>query len=237
MATKKTDTNNQAPAAGAKEESAPIDWDSIELHYRAGKRTLESIGKEFGVSKGRISQVAKKEGWVRDLQPKIEQRAKDKVAREVADKAAKQEALNDPTKQAVRRLGEAAVVEANASIVASADLIQREDILLGLAVSRSHLQELATLSNPRFTVLLEELADAYDESGPGPSGAWKTDKANELYRYIISLPGRVKSAKEVAASHGVYIPLQRKVLRMDEDADKNESVADALLRSIEEKGL
>lgn len=231
-----TQSNTTSSKAARDAAKQATDWGSIELHYRAGKRSLESIGNEFGVSKGRISQVAKKEGWDRDLQPKIDQRAKTKVAKEVAEKAAKQEALNDPTKQAVKRLGEAAVVEANASIVASAELVQREDILLGLDVTRGLLQELALLSRPDMQEVLEFIGDQMDESYVNENGNPVRDKVNEMYRYIISLAGRVKSAKEVAATHGVYIPLQRKVLRMETDADRNTAVAEEILDSIISKG-
>ncbi len=210
------------------EQKKEVDWASVELHYRANKRSLEDIGKEFGISKGRISQVAKKEGWERDLGAKIEAKAKAKVAEEVAKKLA----LNDPSKQAAKQLGEAFVVEANASIIASAEMVQREDVLLGLSVNRGLLNEIATLSNPRFAELLETLAEEFDESGPGPTGAWKTDKANELYRYIISLAGRCKMAKDVAASHTTYIATQRKVLRMEDEANKGETTVDALLAGV-----
>lgn len=216
----------------SKTAKAEIDWASIELHYRANKRSLDDIGKEFGISKGRISQVAKKEGWVRDLKAKIDAQAQAKVEQEVAREAAKQQALNDPTKQAAKRLGEHFVVEANANIVASAELVQRSDVILGLDVNRGLLQEIATLSNPRFADMLETLAIEFDESGPGPTGAWKTDKNNELYRYIISLAGRCKMAKDVAASHTAYIATQRKVLRMEEDANKGENAVDAMLAGV-----
>lgn len=204
-----------------------VNWAGVELHYRAGKRSLENIGEEFGVSKGRISQVAKKQGWDRDLQPKIDQRAQAKIARDAAEELAKREALNDPGKQAVVRLGEAAVIEANATIVASADRLNREDIDLGLGTSRAQLVEVAELSRPEFKDMLELMAEEFDMSTPS-----KLDKANELYRYIISLPGRVKMSKDIAASFAVYIPMQRKVLKLDADADKNQSVVDGLLARI-----
>lgn len=210
------------------EEKQATDWASIELHYRAGKRSLDDIGKEFGVSKGRISQVAKRDGWERDLGPKIAAKAKAKVESEVAKEAAK----HDPTKQAAKRLGEQYVVEANASIVASAELVQRADVILGLDVNRGLLQEIAELSRPDFKEMLETLAEEFDESGPGPTGAWRTDKNNELYRYIISLAGRCKMAKDVAASHTTYIATQRKVLRMEDEANKGETTVDALLAGV-----
>ena len=208
------------------------DWASIELHYRAGKRSLDDIGKEFGVSKGRISQVAKKDGWERNLQPKIDARAAAKVANQVAEQAAKQDALNDPTKQAVRRLGEAAVVEANANIVASAELVQREDVLGGLEMARGMMGEIMVLSRPDLREVLEWIGEQMDQSYTNEQGNVVRDKVNEMYRAIIDLAGRVKMAKDLAAVHNVYIPLQRKVLKMEDEANKGVSEMDRLLAGV-----
>lgn len=205
-----------------KTEKRVIDWDSIEKHYRAGIRSLKNIGDEFGVSDAAIIKRAKRDGWSRDMKAKIDA----KVAEKVSAAAVSAEV------SAQTKLTERVIVEANANIIASAELVQRSDVILGLDVNRGLLQEIATLSNPRFAELLEEIADAYDESGPGPTGAWKTDKANELYRYIISLAGRCKMAKDVAASHTAYIATQRKVLRMEEDANKGENAVDAMLAGV-----
>lgn len=213
-------------------EAKIVDWAGIELHYRAGKRSLEDIGKEYGVTKGRISQVAKKGGWERDLKAKIDAKAKAKVEREVASEKAKQDALNNPAIRAVKRLGESAIVEANSDVIAGAEMRQRQGMKVGMDVSYSLLLELHTLCNPRFAEMLEAIADAYDESGPGPNGAWKTDKVNEAYRYIISIGGRAKTAKDIAASHVAYTTSERKVLRMDEESGKGETTVDALLAGV-----
>lgn len=213
-------------------EEKVVDWAGIELHYRAGKRSLEDIGKEYGITKGRISQVAKKEGWERDLKAKIDAKAKAKVEREVAAEKAKQDALNDPTKRAAKRLEESAIVDANSDVLANAEMRQRQGMRLGMDLSYSLLVELHALCNPRFAEMLEAVGDAYDESGPGPSGAWKTDKANELYRYIISIAGRAKTAKDIAGSHVAYTSSERKVLRMDEESGKGETTVDGLLAAV-----
>lgn len=205
-----------------KTEKRVIDWDSIEKHYRAGIRSLKNIGDEFGVSDAAIIKRAKRDGWARDMKAKIDA----KVAEKVSAAAVSGEV------SAQTKLTERVIVEANANIIASAELVQRSDVILGLDVNRGLLQEIATLSNPRFADMLETLAIEFDESGPGPTGAWKTDKNNELYRYIISLAGRCKMAKDVAASHTAYIATQRKVLRMEEDANKGENAVDAMLAGV-----
>lgn len=202
------------------------DWASIEIHYRAGVRPLRSIAEEFGVSHVAITKRAKKEDWSRDLKAKIDAKVQEKVTKAAVTKEVTKEKL----------VTEKVIVEANATIIASAELVQREDVLAGLGMSRGLLQEIVALSDPRFAELLQGIAEDFDESGPTPSGGWKTDKTNELYRYIISLAGRVKMAKDVAATHGVYIPLQRKVLRMEDEANKGETTVDELLSRVLKSG-
>lgn len=211
-----------APLAGKGSPRKVIDWESVEIHYRAGIRSLKNIGSEFDVSDAAIVKRAKRDGWTRDLKAKIKAKADAKVSAAVVSGSV----------SARTKVAEAQVIEANASIIASADLVQREDVLLGLDTSRGMLQELALLSDPEFKERLVLLGEAMDESGPTANGGWKTDKTNELYQYIISLAGRIKMAKDVAATHGVYIPLQRKVLRMEDEAEKGASAIDAILNQV-----
>jgi len=195
----------------------PPDWRAIEREYRAGIKTLRQIASEHGITHGAINKRAKQEDWPRDLSAKIKAAAESKVSKALVSRA---ESTNDV-------VTERQVVEANAEIVAQADLINRKDVLLALSVSRSQLGEVAELGEPEFRERLIALGDAMDTSTPQ-----RADKDNELYRYIISLAGRVKLSKDIAASHGVYIPMQRKILKLDAEGDRNQSNLDALLAKI-----
>jgi len=195
----------------------PPDWRAIEREYRAGIKTLRQIASEHGITHGAINKRAKQEDWPRDLSAKIKAAAESKVSKALVSRA---ESTNDV-------VTERQVVEANAEIVAQADLINRKDVLLALSVSRSQLGEVAELGEPEFRERLIALGDAMDTSTPQ-----RADKDNELYRYIISLAGRVKPSKDIAASHGVYIPMQRKILKLDAEGDRNQSNLDALLAKI-----
>lgn len=201
--------------AGA--EKRVVDWKSVEREYRAGIKTLRTIAEEHGITHGAVNKKAKLEGWSRDLSGKIHAAAAEKVSK----------ALVSSEVSKVSKITEKQVVEANAEIIASADLINRKDVLLALDVSRSQLEEVATLCDPKFRADLERLAEWMDQSAPG-----KPDRVNEIYRYVISLAGRVKLSKEIAAAHGVYIPMQRKILKLDEEGDRNQSNLDALLAKI-----
>jgi hypothetical protein len=201
-----------------------IDWELIERDYRAGLKTLRQMADEYGVSHVTIAQRAKRYSWERDLEKKIQQAAKNKATRAEANKSANKDLKTD-----------AQVVEVYADVVASVDLLQREDVKLAIDNTRSQLQELVALGDPMFRERLEALGEEFDESGPTPNGGWKVDKKKELYDYIISLAGRVKMAKEIAGSHGVYIPLQRKIFGLDNEKQQTSDI-DLLLKRINESG-
>ena len=199
-----------------------IEWAAIERHYRAGQLSLNEIARQYGVSRPAITKKAEKEGWVRDLQEKIELATKNKVVAAVATKAVTGQL---PPVTGTLSLPERQMVEASANEAATVDLQGREDVLRALSVQRGMLGELEALSDPRFTEDLERLGEILDTGQPG-----KPDRANELYRYVISLAGRIKMAKELAAAHGVYIPMQRKIYRLDEEKGKGSQYEDLLAR-------
>lgn len=51
------------------------DWEGVEREYRAGQLSLSEIGEMYGISKGRVCQVAKRDGWVQDLGARIKAQA------------------------------------------------------------------------------------------------------------------------------------------------------------------
>jgi hypothetical protein len=207
-----------------------IDWEIIEKDFRAGKKSLRQMAGEHGVAHVTITKRATKYGWQRDLEEKIQSAAKNKAARQVVNSQANSRANTQANSK--KLLSDAQVVEAYSDVVASVDLIQREDLKLAIDNSRNQLKELVALGDPEFHEKLVALGKAYDESGPTANGGWKTDKNNELYQYIISLAGRVKMSKEIAASHGVYLPMQRKVFGLDAEK-KSSGEFEEMLRQVQ----
>jgi hypothetical protein len=207
-----------------------IDWELVERDYRAGLKTLRQIGSERGVSHVAIQKRAKTYGWTRDLSERIQARARYKVTKSAATRARYHESLQ--TKAA--RMSDTQVVEQYSDIVAAVDEIQREDVRKAIDNTRAQLQELATLGDSQFRSRLEWLGQVMDESGPTESGGFKADKVNELYRYVISLAGRIKMSKEIAAAYAVYIPIQRKIFGLDGER-RNTSGYEDLLRRIGEQ--
>lgn len=206
-----------------KQRAAAVDWLIVEKDYRAGIKTLRQIAEEAGVSHVAIQKRAKVEGWTRDLQARIQQKAQELVT--------KQEVTSEVTKQ--KSVTEREIVEANAHAVAHVDLTNRKDVLRGMDVSRQHIDELAAMNDPTFRERLEWLGQIMDESGKDEeTGRDVKDKANELYRYIIDMPGRVKMAKEVAAAVGVYVPMMRKIYKLDAEAKEGATLVEDMLREL-----
>lgn len=190
-----------------------VDWAAIKRHWCANKVTDTELSARYEVSRAAISKRSQKEGWVRDIADDVDRATQMKIAQTIAQEAQPEVAKTVTQRQ---KAEERAVVEAYSDAAAAVDGEQRADVKRALRVQRSMLEELEQLTRPEFAERLEWLGKVMDESGPTPSGGWKTDKINELYQYVISLGGRIKMAKELGAAHGVYLPLQRKMFKLDE---------------------
>ncbi len=197
-----------------------VDWELIEKEYRVGIKTIRQLAKDYGVSHTAIQKRAKKFGWVQDLSEKIQTTAQTLVAKGMVARSVSTETT----------LTDAATVKVYSGIVADVDLQQREDLQLAINTQRIMLQELALLADPKFAEHLERLGEIMDTTYENASGNVVKDKVNELYRYIISLSGRVKMAKEIAGAYGVYHPLQRKAFGLDAEKGTKSEFEDMLRR-------
>ena len=113
----------ETPDARAKKRAA------IRLAFETTTRTLDDIGAEFGVTKGRISQMAKEDGWVRgQLLDRVRERAEQKVAARQAQEAH----VEAGTEEAV---------EVQAVLMANTILRQRRDVTRLLDVGHQLLDE------------------------------------------------------------------------------------------------
>ena len=208
-----------------------VDWEAVERHYRAGVLSVNQISKDYGVSRPAIEKRAATGGWTRDLSEKIAQTAESKIVAKVAAQEVARSVAEGCSP--ATDLTERQTVDAYSDVIARVELAQRDDVEGAIKVTRAQLVELSDLSDPQFRERLEWLGQVMDESGPTESGGFKTDKVNELYRYIISLAGRIKMAREISAAYGVYIPIQRKIFGLEGER-KNTSEYEDLLRRIGE---
>lgn len=183
----------------SKTPRSAIDWDAVELQYRAGLRSLKDIGVEFGVSDAGIIKRAKRDGWSRDLSAKIQAKAEAKVSA----------AAVSVEVSAGKRLAEHVVIEANAEAILRVRLAHRQDIARCRTLALSLLGELESVTAD--PALYEELGDflrADDDRGQ--------DKRNDLYSKIISSAGRIDSTKKLAETLKVLIGLEREAFGLVE---------------------
>jgi hypothetical protein len=189
-----------------------IDWEAIERDYRAGLMTLRQIADEHGVTHGAINKRAKRDFWERDLAAKVQARADALVSKQMVSKEVSKAAL----------VTERQVIESNAQVIADTILNQRADVQAGMKIVASLMSELTAICGPEKSQELETLGllmRSENDSG--------VDKLNDLYRLVISLPERSKTAKTLTEALRNLIELQRKILKLDEDPAKQAAQAKA----------
>ena len=200
---KTTDTTTQPPERISKskaEGAAAPDWERIELDYRAGIKTLRQIAGENGITEGAIRKRAKRDDWTRDLSERIQEKAEQLVRNEAVRNLVRKESS----------VSERVLVDANARAIADVQLVQRKLIQRKQAIVESLMQELEAQVGPDNAALLADLGDMLrspDENGQ--------DKLNDLYRRIISLPERAKTAKTLAETLRIAVDMERQAFGMD----------------------
>ena len=191
----------RAHPGGKAPSTKAVDWERIELDYRAGAMSLREIAANHpGTNHVAIARRAKTEGWTRDLSERIKAKAEDLVTRAAV--------TADVT--ANRAVTEKQVVEANAQDQASVRLSHRKDIQRKRAIVASLMDEMEAQVGPENAALLAGLGEVMrspDENGQ--------DKLNDLYRKIISLPERAKTAKTLAETLRIAVDMERQAFGMD----------------------
>ena len=177
------------------QRNAP-DWERIEADYRAGLMSLREIASAHGITEGAIRKRAKRDGWERNLQAKIQAKADALVARRavVAEHA---------------KATEREIVEANAERIAQVRGEHRADITRARALA---LQ------------LLDELEGQVGQADAAPQ-LWQalvdqtSMKTAELLDKVLSVPSRVDSLKKLADTLRTLIGLEREAYGLDTAPD------------------
>jgi hypothetical protein len=177
-----------------------VDWERIEVDYRAGIKTLRDIAADHDISHVAITKRAKRDGWVRDLTAKIRAKAAELVNRSLVNKSVTKE----------KRILESEVITANAVNNATIEIKQRNDVTFGRGVITSLIEELKEQIDSREE--LENLGEMM--RNPDAHG---NDKLNDHYMRVVSFAGRVDSAKKLADANKVQIELERRVYKIDTD--------------------
>ena len=193
-----------------------VDYARIEPGWRAGilspRQLAAQYTKETGdpVSHAAIVNHFKKAGIDRDLAAKIRAKADAMVTQAmVTGKVTPQPAV--PERQ---------VIEDNATQIASVRISHRKDIARARSVAANLLTELELQTGPDAAAMLADLGELM--RSPDDKGQ---DKLAEIYQKVISLPGRVKTMKDLGDSMRVLIGLEREAYGIEGDDDKSQSGA------------
>lgn len=198
-------------------EKKVIDWEKIELDYRAGVKSLREIAAEHEISDGAIRKRAKRDDWSRDLSAKIKAKADDLVRKELVRSEVRTETA----------ISEKETIDANAHQQAAVRLSQRKDIQRSRSIAMQLFDELEHQVGVANVELLEDLGElmrSEDDKGQ--------DKLNDIYHKIISLPGRVKSMKDLSDTLRTLIALERQAFGLDDKDNNTVDPLQALLNRI-----
>lgn len=174
------------------------DWHAVERDFRAGVMSLREMAKAHGVSHVRIKAHADAQGWTRDLKAKIQAKADELIQRREAAALTVQD--------------ERGVVDANAQVIANVRTAHRQDIARARALANALMAELEAQTFD--AVLMGQLGELM--RNPDDAGA---DRLNDIYRKVISTPGRVDTAKKLVEAMKTVISMEREAYSIGADAN------------------
>lgn len=191
-------------ASGENLKRSAVDWEAMAPDWRAGIKSVLQLSKEYSVSRAAILKHWEKEGVERDLSAKIRGKADALVT----------QALVTPEVTQKSRVTERQIVEANATKIAETELFQRANIQKAMDIVVTLWQQIEAEGDytDEFRAVGEMMRSEND---------FGEDRLNDMYQAAIGLPQRVKNVKLLADALKVLIELQRKVLRLDEPAEKS----------------
>lgn len=192
------------PAKPAPSELLPVNWPAIEPLYRAGLRSVNSIAKEFGVSRTAITKHAAKKGWLRDLKHDIHEKADRLVAQ-----AAAQPPVHSQTAAPVK-LTDAQIIDQNAEQLSVVRLQHRADILALRTIIQGLTAELAfTIERPDLFAQVQMVLTDPDEPA--------IKVLEDAMALVASLPNRTKVAKDLADALHKCIGMEREAFGLNTD--------------------
>ena len=191
-----------------------VDWESIELDFRAGLKTLRVIADEHGLSHVAVTKRAKRDGWARDLSVRIRAKTEYLVNKRLVNEKVTKERL----------VTEKQLIDAAAETQTTIVVTHRKDIQRSRAIGTKLFLELEAQTDNN------ELYGQLGELMAKPNVNF--DKLNEIYKKTIAMPGRVDSFKKLTDSLKNTIGMERQAFGLadnangDADAPKERMVFD-----------
>jgi hypothetical protein len=204
-------------------QKKPTDWELVEKHFRAGILSNVQIAAECGVSEGAIRKRAKRDGWTKDLKAKIKARAEELVRKETVR----------TVRTSLTPASEKQTVEVNAQAAAVVLIAQKGSIRRGHELFKKLMEELEMTSNNRE--LFEQLGELLDKSSEDDGGQVRQDKLKAIFMKVISLTGRIDSAKKMIETFEKIVRMERLSYGIDVDEGGDNRLADALKTLMEMK--
>jgi len=201
----------------------PIDWERVELDYRAGILTQREIGTRAGCSHTAVQKRAKEMGWTRDLKSRIHAKADELVAKkEVAREVAK----------ATSATTETATVLVNGAAEAAIRIAHRGMLSNARAVAMQLLAEvMASVDSPD---LFHRLYELLEHSDGGITDA-ERKKVGDAFALIADLPKRTKVFKDQMEALGKLIGMEREAFGLSNTAEGGERYT-VIVRDFTGKG-
>lgn len=205
------------------EKRQKIDYERIERGWRAGILSPRQLAAAYEeetdqkVSHAAIIKHFTKLGIPRNLAEKIKAKSDDMVTRAMV--------TEQVTPVTIKRDKE--IIEDAATQLTYVRLNQRKDIQRSRKIAMSLFDELEMMVGQENVKLLEMLGEFMwtpDDKG--------NDKINDLYMKIISMPGRVKSMKDLSDTLKTLIALERQAFGLDDENNKPVDALTALLERV-----
>ena len=201
------------------QDKKQVDWERIEIDYRAGILTLREIAEQQHVSHVAIMKRAKRDNWTRDLNAKIQARAKELVTKALVTTEVTKERLE--TEKATIEQGAKAIADVIRSHVTGIDKLQKvcDDLMNELvtqSISKEELQEIAEIA------VLQQTQD-----GEEPN-AEEVQKKLRSFMKLLGLGDRADTFKKLVDAKTRLITLERTAFDIDKGAGKNQSLGEFL---------
>ena len=205
------------------EKRQKIDYDRIERGWRAGILSPRQLAAAYeGETGQKVSHAAiikhfTKLGIPRNLAEKIKAKSDAMVTQAMV--------TEQVTPVTIKRDQE--IIEDAATQLTYVRLNQRKDIQRSRKIAMSLFDELEMMVGQENVQLLEMLGEF--KWSPDDKG---NDKVNDLYMKIISMPGRVKSMKDLSDTLKTLIALERQAFGLDDENNKPVDALTALLERV-----
>jgi len=179
-----------------------IDWEKVSALYRVGTRSLRDIAQEFGITEGAIRKRAKAEEWPRDLSEQVRLKADDLVRKSLV-RAGTQGTTEKELKDA--EASSQADVRTAQMVGASENKRVIESMIAELKLQNKHTEELMALID-----IINKHPDEAVALG---------SRATDMFRKVLSFPGRADSAKKLFETWCKLVETERKVYSIDKGTE------------------